>query len=154
MLAFVTLGTLATLVSAYLPGAPVVGRSAMLRVVQPSSVRCQEASETLVPKMESSCAFDFVPLQIALATGEFRDADQLTRDALITLAGPNALSRGYVYFTEAPKLPVEDMATIERLWQTYSKGKWGYSVQRQAFLSKKVNRQFEPLFERLGRKNR
>merc|ERR1719183_1071198 len=104
--------------------------------------------------MESTCAFDFVPLQTALATGEFREADQLTRDALITLAGENAVKRGYVYFTEALKIPVEDMATIERLWQAYSGGKFGYSVQRQAFLSKKVNKQFDPLFGRLGWKNK
>ena len=45
-----------------------------------------------------------------------------------------------MYFTEAPKLPVEDMATLERLWRAYSDGKFGYAVQRQAFESKKANK--------------
>ena len=94
------------------------------------------------------------PLQTALASGEFREADCITRAALITIAGEAAVKRGYVYFTEVPKLPVEDMATIERLWQAYSDGKFGYSVQRQAFISKKVNENFENFFERIGWKNK
>jgi hypothetical protein len=102
------------------------------------------------PKIETTCGFDYVPLLTALQAGEFREADQLTRDALITLAGDKAVDRGYVYFTEVPNLPVEDMATIERLWQAYSGGKFGYAVQAQAYMSKKVNRNFETFFERIG----
>ena len=59
-----------------------------------------------------------------------------------------------MYFTEAPKLPVEDMATLERLWRAYSDGKFGYAVQRQAFESKKANKNFELFFERIGWKNK
>ena len=59
-----------------------------------------------------------------------------------------------MYFTEAPKLPVEDMATLERLWRAYSDGKFGYAVQRQAFESKKANKNFENFFERIGWKNK
>lgn len=102
------------------------------------------------PKIETTCGFDYVPLLTALQAGEFREADQLTRDALITLAGEKAVDRGYVYFTEVPNLPVEDMATIERLWQAYSGGKFGYAVQAQAYMSKKVNKNFETFFERIG----
>ncbi|KAL3908528.1 MAG: hypothetical protein SGPRY_009760 [Prymnesium sp.] len=105
------------------------------------------------PLLESSCAFDFVPLLTALQTGELREADQLTRDALIKLAGPAAVSRGYVYFTEVAKLPEEDMATIERLWRAYSGNKFGYCVQREVFNSKKVARNFEKFFDRIGWKN-
>ena len=54
------------------------------------------------PKVESSCGFDFVPLLTALKSGDFLEADQLTRDGLITLAGEAAQQRGYVYFTEVP----------------------------------------------------
>jgi len=104
--------------------------------------------------MESAVGFDFVPLLTALQAGEFREADQLTRDGLITIAGEAAVKRGYVYFAEVPKLPVEDMATIERLWQRYSDGKFGYAVQRAAYVSKKVDSNLEKLFERIGWKNK
>ena len=112
------------------------------------------AGEVETPKIESACSFDFIPLLTALQTGEFREADQLTRDGLITLAGPAAVARGFVYFTEVPNLPEEDMATIERLWRAYSGNKFGYCVQREAFNSKKVNRDFDKLFDRIGWKNK
>jgi len=102
------------------------------------------------PVMESSCSFDFVPLLTALKTAEFREADQLTRDALIKLAGDAAVRRGYVYFTEVPKLPKEDLGTIDRLWRTYSGDKFGYSVQAEIFESKKVSGNFDRFFERIG----
>lgn len=103
-----------------------------------------------VPKMESSVGFDFVPLLTALQSGQFREADQLTRDGLITIAGEQAQKRGFVYFSEVPKLPKEDLATIERLWNTYSEGKFGYSVQAKAFNSKKVDRKLSELYDRIG----
>jgi len=45
------------------------------------------------------------------------------------------------------------MATLERLWRAYSGDKFGYSVQREAFNSKKVRRDFEKFFDRIGWKN-
>ena len=152
-MAVVAVAGLATL--ALLPGGAPLGapRAALLRCAAPL---CCDAAATEIapPKMESSVGFDFVPLLTALQAGEFREADGLTRAGLITLAGDAAVKRGYVYFTEVPKLPVEDLATIERLWQTYSGGKFGYSVQRAAFESKKVNGNFEDLFARIGWKNK
>ena len=144
---------------ALLPGAPhLAGRTGMPQqhvARRASLVRCEAAApaEIAPPKLESSCNFDFVPLLTALQASEFREADQITRDALITLAGPAAVKRGYVYFAEVPKLPVEDMATLERLWRAYSGGKFGYAVQRKAYDSKKVSRNMEALFDRIGWKN-
>lgn len=136
-----------------LPGAPVpTHRAALLphagRAACASMVDVVEA-----PKIESACGFDFVPLLTALQAGELREADGLTRDGLIKLAGPAAVARGYVYYTEVANIPVEDMATLERLWQTYSGGKFGYAVQREAFLSKRVNKNFEDFFARIGWSN-
>ena len=83
---------------------------------QLAAVRCQEAAaaaaveqETSPPPLESAVGFDFVPLLTALQAGEFREADFITRDALIKIAGPAAEKRGFVYWTEAPKLPMEDV---------------------------------------------
>jgi len=152
---------------ALLPGAPsLAGRpatplqlagSAVVRPARAANVVCQattEAPHEAPPKLESSCGFDFVPLLTSLQAGEFREADQLTRDGLIKLAGDAAVKRGYVYYTEVPKLPVEDIATLERLWQHYSDGKFGYAVQAAAFATKKVDGNFDRLFERIGWKNK
>jgi len=143
----------ASLSIALLPGAAMVARpSAPPRAAVLHA--CAADTATATPKLESECGFDYVPLSTALQAGEFREADQLTRDALIKLAGEQAVDRGYVYFAEVPKLPIQDMATIDRLWQTYSNGKFGYAVQAQAWQSKKVNQNFDLFFERIGWKNK
>jgi hypothetical protein len=58
---------------------------------------------------------------------------QFTRDALIVLAGSKAKGRDFVYFTEVKRIPSTDLATIERLWNKFSGGKFGYSVQKVSF---------------------
>lgn len=55
---------------------------------------------------------------------------QFTRDALIVLAGSKEKGRDFVYFTEVKRIPSTDLATIERLWNKFSGGKFGYSVQK------------------------
>lgn len=138
-----------------LPGnAHVGGRVAAESGRYATTVIRMEVAAVETPKIESSCGFDFVPLLTALQSGEFREADFITRAALIKLAGQRAVDRGYVYFSEVPNLPVEDMATIERLWQAYSDGKFGYAVQAQAWLSKKVNKNFDLFFARIGWMNK
>ena len=90
------------------------------------------------PKIETECDADYGPLLKALQDGEWEEADQLTRDMLIWIGGPAMRKRNFVYFAEVPRLPLKDMRTIDNLWTTYSKGKFGYSVQRQIWNSKKV----------------
>ena len=104
-------------------------------------------------KLLSEVDFDYVPLLTALKAQDFFEADQLTRDGLITLAGPAAVKRGYVYFTDVPKLPADDLATIERLWNAYSGGKFGYTLQRAIYNSKKVSKNLEVFYDRIGWKN-
>jgi len=140
---------LASLCLSLLPGATFIPRLAPLAraprvVLQEAPVELQE------PELKSSVGFDFVPLLTALKAQDFLEADQLTRDGIITLAGEAAVKRGYVYFSEAPKLPKDDMATLERLWLTYSEGKFGYSVQAKIFNTKKVDRILERMYERIG----
>lgn len=51
---------------------------------------------------------DYTKLRDLLAEGKFQDADDETRALLIKLAGPGAIDRKWVYFTEvraARKIP-------------------------------------------------
>ncbi len=73
------------------------------------------------PLIESEVGADYIPLLTSLKLGRYEEADQLTRDLLIFIAGPGARKRGFVYFAEAPKLPVKDLLTLDRLWLAYSK---------------------------------
>jgi len=84
-------------------------------------------------ELKSETGADFLPLANALYAGDFKEADQLTRDLLIFIAGPGARGRKYVYWSEVQFIPTTDLATLEALWLKYSRGKFGYSVQRRAF---------------------
>lgn len=98
-------------------------------------------------QLVSGCDFDYKPLRDALAAGKLEEADQITRDDLIKLAGADAVGRGYVYFTEVESIPVEDMQTLDNLWKAYSNDKFGYSVQREVWLGRK--KQWMEFFRRI-----
>jgi len=86
--------------------------------------------DTIPTNLPSECGMDYVPLATMLATGNYEEADQFTRDALITISGAKEKGRDFVYFTDVKRIPNTDLATIERLWFKFSKGKFGYSVQK------------------------
>ena len=96
----------------------------------------------------SALGINYEPLMEQLRTGDFKTADQTTRDVLIEMAGAEATKRGYVYWTEAKVLPKEDLATVENLWLHYSDGKFGYTVQKNAWrLQKGV---FDKFCDKIG----
>ena len=96
----------------------------------------------------SAVGHDHHPLQQALATEAFQEADRLTMASLRQMAGPAAVERGYVFFSEAPALAVADLGTMDRLWVAYSRGRYGFSVQRR--LLKACGGRWEKLWPRLG----
>lgn len=95
------------------------------------------------PPIATECGADYIPLLTALQCEQWEEADQLTRDLLIWIGGEGTRSRNFVYFAEVKSLPMKDMTTIDNLWTTYSKGKFGYSVQKQIWNNKKVKGSFE-----------
>jgi len=111
---------------------------------EPTSVE-----ETDIPtNLPSDVGMDYVPLATMLASGQLAEADQFTRDALIELAGSKAAGRDFVYFTEVKKIPSTDLATIERLWNQFSGGKFGYTVQKKMWKTSKQD--FEVFCRKIG----
>lgn len=99
-------------------------------------------------KLPSDVGMDYVPLATMLATGQLAEADQFTRDALIVLAGSKEKGRDFVYFTEVKCIPNTDLATIERLWNKFSGGKFGYTVQKKKYRQSKQD--FELFCNKIG----
>lgn len=99
-------------------------------------------------KLPSDVGMDYVPLATMLATGQLAEADQFTRDALIKIAGSKDLGRDFVYFTEVKRIPNTDLATIERLWNKFSGGKFGYTVQKKKYRQSKED--FEVFCNKIG----
>ncbi|GMI47830.1 hypothetical protein TrCOL_g12332 [Triparma columacea] len=111
----------------------------------PSSTVTDCEIPTILP---SDCGMDYVPLATMLATGQLAEADQFTRDALIELCGAKGKGRTFVYFTEVKDIPNTDLATMERLWNKFSGGKFGYSVQREVWRKQKGD--FEKFCRKIG----
>lgn len=117
--------------------------------VPPTSSSVSEVSEAEIPKsLPSDVGMDYVPLATMLATGELVKADQFTRDALITISGAKEKGRNFVYFTDVKNMPSTDLATIERLWNQFSGGKFGYSMQKRKWNVCKGN--FEAFCRKIG----
>ena len=100
------------------------------------------------PELLSDIDVDFTLLRDLLAEQKFQEADDETRRLLIEIAGEDAESRGYVYFSEVRTMPVADLQTMDNLWRHYSKEKFGYSVQARLWRSSKRN--WDTFFLKIG----
>lgn len=104
----------------------------------------------LVPT-PSDRQINYAPLQELLGAEEFQAADKLTLELLCELAGPAAVQRKWIYFTEVDTFPTTDLQTINTLWQLYSGSKFGFSVQREIWLG--VGKTWDKMWPKIGWKN-
>jgi hypothetical protein len=100
------------------------------------------------PSVRSQCGADYTLLRDLLAAGEWEKADDETRLKMCELAGEEAFTREWVYFTEVKDIPAADLVTIDSLWKAYSGGRYGFSVQRSLYLAEK--RKWGGFFKRIG----
>jgi GUN4-like/ARM-like repeat domain, GUN4-N terminal len=101
----------------------------------------------IVP-LSSAMGVDYTQLQHRLARHQFEAADQLTLVKMCELAGPTAVKRKWIYFSEVDGLPVTDLQTLNQLWLAHSEGKFGFSVQRQLWLS--LNKNWDIFWEKIA----
>ncbi len=101
--------------------------------------------------LKSSAGVDYQDLFQLLVDRNWQAADKLTNLKLCELAGPVALQRQWLYFTDMSTLPALDLQTIDRLWWTYSEGLFGFTVQRELWLS--VGKNWDKLWPKIGWKD-
>ena len=94
---------------------------------------------------------NYEELQLLLLEQEFEAADRLTSSYLRKLAGKLAENRGYVFYSEVYNMSGKDLQTIDRLWNIYSNGKFGFSIQ--ARILKSVGKKYELMWPKIGWKN-
>lgn len=104
----------------------------------------------IVP-LNSDRNIDYKPLQKLLADRDFQEADRLTLLKMCELAGDSALERKWLYFSEVENFPATDLHTLNNLWLMHSEGKFGFSVQREIWLSQGQN--FNKIWEKIAWKN-
>jgi hypothetical protein len=103
--------------------------------------------EGVVP-LKSECGIDYRPLQTLLVTQDFQAADRMTLQKMCEVAGVEAVKRKWLYFTEVDNFPITDLQTINNLWLVHSEGKFGFSVQREIWLS--LGKNWDNLWAKIG----
>jgi GUN4-like len=101
----------------------------------------------LVP-IVSDLGLDYGEIQLLLLQEDYEEADRQTFAKMCEMAGPTAAKRKWFYFSEVPQFPVADLQTLDRLWEVYSEGKFGFTVQRSVWLG--VNQVWEDLWPKIG----
>ena len=96
----------------------------------------------------SEVDINYNKLQLTLVEQEFEEADRLTSLYLRRLAGKLAEKRGYVFYSEVENMPDKDLQTIDRLWNIYSTGRFGFS--NQAKILKSVGKKYELMWPKIG----
>ena len=99
-------------------------------------------------QVDSAVGINYQELQSLLLQEDFEEADRTTSAILRELAGPAAVRRGYVYFSEVPPMPGLDLISLDRLWTVYSQGRFGFSTQ--ARLLKGFDGDYVKLWPRIG----
>lgn len=99
--------------------------------------------------LKPSLKIDYQPLQNLLLNKNFQDADKLTQNYLCKLANITTnRKKEWLYFTDIQFLPTEDLFTLDLLWKTYSKGKFGFSVQKKIWIHN--NYKWNKFLEKIG----
>lgn len=115
----------------------------------------QEFLQTYFPtglvSLQSERGIDYSPLQQLLIAEDFQAADRMTLQKMCELAGAAAVQRKWLYFTEVENFPLTDLQTINTLWLVYSEGKFGFSIQREIWLS--LGKNWEKFWAKIGWKN-
>jgi GUN4-like/ARM-like repeat domain, GUN4-N terminal len=129
----------------------VVGKAYQV-LYQANTPRTQEFLKTYFPygvvPLLSERNIDYSPLQKLLVEQDFQAADLVTIQKLCELAGEAAIKRKWLYFTEIDSFPATDLRTLDLLWSIHSEGKFGFSVQRQMWLS--LGKDFTKLWQKIG----
>ncbi|NEO51852.1 MAG: GUN4 domain-containing protein [Okeania sp. SIO3B5] len=77
---------------------------------------------------------DYTRLRDLLRRGQWQEADKETRMVILRLAGYSRRS-AWLRDRDARNFSCQDLSTIDKLWLKYSKGNFGFSVQKQIYRS-------------------
>ncbi|MDJ0845075.1 GUN4 domain-containing protein [Crocosphaera sp.] len=83
-------------------------------------------------ELKSEKGIDYTKLRNLLAGGKWKEANQETAKVMLQVA--NRESEGYLTVEDIDHFPSEDLRTIDQLWVYYSKGKFGFSVQKKIYV--------------------
>lgn len=83
--------------------------------------------------LRSEVGVDYTRLRNLLALGEWEEADRETKAVMLKAAGRE--KEGLLDREAIEQFPGVDLRTIDQLWVKYSKGRFGFSVQKRIWKS-------------------
>ncbi len=89
-------------------------------------------------ELKTEKGVDYTKLRDLLAAGKWKEADEETANVMLKVAN----SEGCLNKQDIDNFPCEDLRTINQLWLDYSKGKFGFSVQKEIYESLGGTRQY------------
>lgn len=91
--------------------------------------------------LKSERGVDYTKLRDLLATGQWKEADGETLKKMLEVADRTSEKR--LREEDIDRFPCEDLRTIDQLWVKYSKGLFGFSVQKRIYQSLGGTRNFD-----------
>ncbi len=89
---------------------------------------------------------DYTQLQGLLKKGQWKEADQETLNVMLKAA--DRISENWLNSESIKNFPCTDLRTIDQLWIKYSKGRFGFSVQKKIW--QEVNGNYGAFGDRVG----
>jgi len=91
---------------------------------------------------------NYYSLQELLIDQKFQEADTLTHQYLCELVKSKSTEiKKWLYFTDIQFLPKQELFIVDLLWKIYSKGKFGFSIQKKIWI--KNNKNWDKLWEKI-----
>lgn len=91
--------------------------------------------------LPSAVGIDYTQLKDLLAAGKWQEADQETKELMLKAVEQE--DSGWIDKKIMKNFPCEDLKTIDQLWVKYSKGRFGFSVQKRIYKSLGGKREYD-----------
>jgi WD40 repeat protein len=87
----------------------------------------------VLDRLISECGINYTRLRDLLQAGEWQKADRETNAIVHRIAGREA--EDWLREEDIENIPCTDLFTIDQLWVKYSKGRFGFSIQKEIWQS-------------------
>jgi serine/threonine protein kinase len=102
-------------------------------VTCPPSSPVSQAAPSRSERLISEVRTNYSKLRQLLTAQKWREADLETTAILLKVS--NREQEGWIRAEDFKKFPCQDLHTIDKLWVTYSRGRFGFSIQRRVWES-------------------
>ncbi|WP_246162790.1 SAV_2336 N-terminal domain-related protein [Brasilonema sennae] len=92
-----------------------------------------EKSSQVEIELRSAVGIDYTHLRNLLAAGKWKQADEET--VRVILQAARQQKKGVLEVKDIDGFSCEDLKTVNQLWENYSKGRFGFGVQKQIYQS-------------------